>query len=210
MFLPLLLKEGFSCLMVGGGQVAARKAAVLLEMPCAITIIAPQIADQICRVVQAGTVRWVEREYRLGDCSGFQLIIAATPVRAVNRSVSDEAKKLCIPVNVVDDPSLSTIIFPAVWREKSLVFAVSTEGVAPFMASKIRTRLAANTHELGAWVEIAGRFRAVVRKEIKDPGEKEELFKMFPDQRPRTCDNPPEEGRLSDWLIWLEKITRSE
>jgi siroheme synthase-like protein len=210
MFLPLLLKEGFSCLIVGGGQIAARKAAVLLEMPCAITVIAPQIADQIYRDVRTGSVRWIEREYGLGDCSGFQLVIAATPVREVNRTVSDEAKKLCIPVNVVDDPSLSTIIFPAVWRDKSLVIAVSTEGVAPFMASKIRTRLAAYAQELGEWIEIAGSFRAVVRKEIKDPGEKEKLYELFPDQKPCECDNPPEEGLLSDWLSWLDKIKQSD
>jgi uroporphyrin-III C-methyltransferase/precorrin-2 dehydrogenase/sirohydrochlorin ferrochelatase len=209
MFLPLLLKDGFSCLIVGGGQVGARKAAVLLEMPCAITVIAPQIADQFYRDVRTGSVRWIEREYSMGDCSGFQLVIAATPVREVNRTVSDEAKKLCIPVNVVDDPSLSTIIFPAVWRDKSLVIAVSTEGVAPFMASKIRTRLAAYAQELGEWVEIAGNFRAVVRQEIKDPGEKEKLYELFPDKKPCKCDNPPEEGRLSDWLAWLDKINRS-
>jgi siroheme synthase-like protein len=209
MFLPLLLKDGFSCLIVGGGQVAARKAAVLLEMPCAITVIAPQIADQIYREVRTGSVRCIEREYRLGDCSGFELVIAATPVREVNRTVSDEAKKLCIPINVVDDPSLSTIIFPAVWREKSLVIAVSTEGVAPFMASKIRTRLAAYARELGEWVEIAGKFRTVVRKEIQAPVEKEKLYELFPDQRPHKCDDPPAEGRLNDWLSWLEKISRS-
>jgi uroporphyrin-III C-methyltransferase / precorrin-2 dehydrogenase / sirohydrochlorin ferrochelatase len=210
MFLPLLFKDGFSCLIVGGGQVAARKVTVLRELPCIITMIAPQIADQIHQEVRTGSVRWIEREYSLGDCNGFQLVIAATPVREVNRTVSDEAKKLCIPVNVVDDPSLSTVIFPAVWRDKSLVIAVSTEGVAPFMASKIRTRLAAHAHELGDWVEIAGRFRSIVRKEIKDPGEKEKFYELFPDQRPPgKCDDPPENGRLNDWLSWLDKINRS-
>ncbi len=197
--------------MVGGGQVAARKLKVLMELPCSISIVAPQITDSIYQEVRTGSVHWFEREFKAGDCGGFQLIIAATPVREVNRIVSGEAKTLGIPVNVVDDPSLSTVIFPAVLRDKSLVIAVSTEGVAPFMASKIRTRLAAYTNHLGDWVEIAGRFRALVRKEIKDPEEKGKLYQLFPDQRPPgEYDDPPQEERLNDWLSWLDKINRPD
>jgi uroporphyrin-III C-methyltransferase / precorrin-2 dehydrogenase / sirohydrochlorin ferrochelatase len=196
---------------VGGGQVAARKMEVLLELPCAITIVAPQIAGRIDREVKTGSIRWMEREYILGDCNGFQLVIAATQVRETNRSVSDEAKRLGIPVNVVDDPALSTVIFPAVWRDKSLVIAVSTEGVAPFMASKIRTRLAFFVRQMGDWIEIAGKYRAVVRKEISDADDRKGFYNLFPyEGPPGEYDRPPEDGRLSDWLSWLENIHRKD
>ncbi len=132
MFFPLLLRDGFSCLVVGGGNVASRKIEMLLQIPCSLTVIAPGLIDAVAEVVRFKSVRWLKRGYAPGDCEGFQLVIAATPRRDVNRKVFDEAKRLRIPVNVVDDPEISTVIFPAVWRSGSLLLAVSTEGVAPF------------------------------------------------------------------------------
>jgi siroheme synthase-like protein len=209
MYLPLLFEDNFSSLIVGGGQVATRKMETLLQVPSRITIVAPRIADRIDRNVQGGSIRWIPREYALGDCRGFQLVIAATPVKEVNRKVSDEARELGIPVNVVDDPALSTVIFPAIWRDKSLLVAVSTEGVAPFMASEIRNRLACHAEGMGYWVEIAGRFRDVVRNEVRDPGEREKLYKRFVDAgQPKEDDCPPASGKLSDWLRWIDNIKR--
>jgi uroporphyrin-III C-methyltransferase / precorrin-2 dehydrogenase / sirohydrochlorin ferrochelatase len=209
MYLPLLFKDGFCCLIVGGGHVAARKMEVLQELPCEITVVAPLIAESIEQKVRAGSLRWVEREYVSGDCNGFQLVIAATPVREINRNISDEARGLGIPVNVVDDPALSTVIFPAVWRDKSLVVAVSTEGVAPFMASKIRTRLAASLQSMGNWIEIAGKFRVAVRKEIQDAEEREKYYGLFPEAGPPgDIGSPSSDAQLSDWLFWLDRINK--
>jgi len=112
MYLPLLLKGSFSSLIVGGGQVATRKMEILLSVPAEITVLAPRITDPIDRNVRSGSIRWIQRAYASGDCQGFQLAIAATPFREVNRQISDEARKLGIPVNVLDDPALSTFIFP--------------------------------------------------------------------------------------------------
>lgn len=195
--------------MVGGGEVASRKLEILLNLPCNVTLIAPQVSESIRRSIQAGAVKWLGREYLPGDCKGFELVIAATPIRQVNRSISDEARSLCLPVNVVDDPALSSIIFPALWREKSLVVAVSTEGVAPFMAAEIRDRLAESARGMGQWVEIAGIFRDIVRREITNPDEKKNLYKRFLDAgQPREHDNPPQSKRLADWLGWLDELQK--
>jgi uroporphyrin-III C-methyltransferase/precorrin-2 dehydrogenase/sirohydrochlorin ferrochelatase len=209
MDLPILFKSGFSCLIIGGGQVATRKMEVLLDLPCKITLIAPHITETIDQKVRTGDIRWVGREYIPGDCKGFELVIAATPVKEVNRSVSVEARSLCIPVNVVDDPAISSVIFPALWREKSLVVAVSTEGVAPFMAAEIRDRLAQSAREMGRWVEIAGVFREIVRGEITNADERDRLYKRFlkAGQPGQSC-NPPESRRLADWLSWLDGIQK--
>jgi uroporphyrin-III C-methyltransferase/precorrin-2 dehydrogenase/sirohydrochlorin ferrochelatase len=208
-YLPLLFKEGFSCLIVGGGQVASRKIEVLLEMPCGITIVAPQISDLAAEEVRKGSVGWREREYLRGDCEGFQLVVAATPVHEVNRRVSEEAGALGIPINVVDDPSLSTVIFPAVWRDNPLLLAVSTEGVAPFMAAEIRTLLGRSAQGMGRWVEIGGRFREIVRREIKDADEKQILYRRFLDAgKPEEMQNPPESAQLCDWLLWLDSLRK--
>jgi len=209
MHFPLLFKSGFSCLIVGGGEVAARKLEALLSLPCNITLIAPQVTEPIRQRIRAGVINWISREYLSGDSKGFELVIAATPVREVNRSISDEAKKLCVPVNVVDNPALSSVIFPAVWREKSLVVAVSTEGTAPFMAAAIRDRLAESAKGIGMWVEMAGIFRDIVRNEITSADQRGELYKRFlaAGQPSQSC-TPPESRCLADWLSWLDQIQK--
>jgi siroheme synthase-like protein len=210
MYLPLLFKEGLSCLIVGGGQIASRKIEALLEIPCNITVVAPRMCDPAAEAVRKSSIRWLEREYRRGDCMGFQLIVAATPFREINRQVSEEAGELGIPINVVDDPALSTVIFPAVWRDQSLLLAVSTGGVAPFMAAEIRTRLARCAKGMGRWVEMGGRFRESVRKEIRDGEKRANLYKSFLEAgKPDELDVPPNSTRLSDWLSWLEGIRKS-
>ena len=209
MYLPLLFKEGLRCLIIGGGEVASRKIENLLEMPCDITVIAPDISDFVAQEVRHGSVTWLEREYVQGDCRGFQLVVAATPVREVNRLVSEEAGDLGIPVNVVDDPELSTVIFPAVWRDQCLLVAVSTEGVAPFLAAEIRTRLAQYAQGMGRWVELGGRFREAVRREIQDADEKRKLYKKFLAAGPlEESEIPPDSARLSDWLSWLDNTKK--
>ena len=156
MFLPLVFKaSGLRCLIVGGGEVAIRKLEMLSDFGCEATVIAPQIHNGIRERVESRTARWIEREYQSGDCRGFQLVVAATAQPAVNQAVSEEAKRLGIPVNVVDNPELCTVIFPAMWSEGPLTIAVSTKGVAPYMAAAVRDRLAAQGPQLARWVEAA-------------------------------------------------------
>jgi uroporphyrin-III C-methyltransferase / precorrin-2 dehydrogenase / sirohydrochlorin ferrochelatase len=203
MNLPLVFKtENLRVLIVGGGDVAAHKMEILRSLGCELTVIAPQVKDSI----RAGAVRWIEREYQAGDCRGFQLIIAATNRRELNRAVSDEAKALGVPVNVVDDPQLCTVIFPAVWRQGPLTVAVSTEGVAPFMAAAVRDRLAGQAGQLARWVELAGRFRAAVRAEVSDWDERKLLYREFMRAvKPDEALAAPAGTRLRDWMEWLNR-----
>jgi len=208
MFLPLVFKtSGLRCLIAGGGEVACRKLEMLCGMGCAVTVIAPQINNGIRRRVESDGVQWIAREYQIGDCHGFQLVVAATAQPAVNRTISEEAKTLGIPVNVVDDPELCTVIFPAVWRQGPLTIAASTGGVAPYMAAAVRDRLAAQGPQLARWVETAARFRSAVRSESSDWEEKNVLYRQFVDAvRPDEPEDPPLSTRLSDWITWLEQI----
>lgn len=205
MFLPLFFKSGLSCLVVGGGQVASHKIRILLEAQCRVTVVAPQLSGSAADALQTQSIRWVEREYAPGDCAEYHLVIAATPSGDVNRRVSEEAKKRGIPVNVVDDPELSTVIFPAIWRERSLAVAVSTGGAAPFMAAEIRTRIARYALGLGHWVEAGRRFRQAVRNEISKTADKNALYRRFLDAGPPEPEqNPPDGLNLAGWLNWLD------
>jgi uroporphyrin-III C-methyltransferase / precorrin-2 dehydrogenase / sirohydrochlorin ferrochelatase len=184
-----------------------RKLELLIAAGCAVTVISPSIHDGVRSAIDAKSVRWINREFRSGDCIGYQLVIAATGRREINRMVFEESNSLCIPVNVVDDPELCTVIFPAIWRQGPLEISVSTEGAAPFMAAAVRDRLAGYGAALTRWVETASKFRAVVRSEVTDWDKKHQLYRQFAEAI-HAGDPPdaPESNKLSDWIAWLKKL----
>ena len=105
-FLPVFMNlRGARCLVVGGGEVAARKAGVLLDAGARVHLVAPEIADPTRALAETGDVAISERPFAEGDLDGVRLAIAATSVRAVNARVADAAKARGLPVNVVDDPA---------------------------------------------------------------------------------------------------------
>jgi uroporphyrin-III C-methyltransferase/precorrin-2 dehydrogenase/sirohydrochlorin ferrochelatase len=212
MFVPLYFKtRQMPCLIVGGGQVAARKIEMLLAAGCLLTVVAPAIDDSIRKAVDAGVLNWRARAYAAGDCEGFQLVVAATPHEGVNRAVSLEARRLGIPVNVVDAPELCTVMFAAVWRDGPLTISVSSGGAAPFMAAEIRDRISRVVDGMGAWVEAAGKFRAAVRSEVADPAERDRLYRLFAARTHFLLpENLPESQALADWLKWLNLSGPSE
>ncbi len=207
MYLPLYFKtDQMPCLIVGGGNVAARKIQLLLEVDCAVTVVAPALDDSVRAACGRGLLTWHARPYVRGDCRGFRLVVAATPLAEVNRRVSMEAQDLGIPVNVVDAPELCTVIFGAVWRDGPLTVAVSSGGIAPFMAAAVRDRIAESARGMGAWIEAAGKFRAAVRAEISDRAEMDRLYRRFENRI--QGDSPPHFERnwtLAEWIEWLDR-----
>ena len=141
-FLPVFLNlRDHRCLVVGGGEVAERKAALLLRAGAEVTVVAPQLCQALQRRVAAGEVTWHERRYMNGDLVGHRLAFAATDDRAVNAEVSRAAQNLNIPVNVADDPALCSFIMPSIIDRSPVVAAVSTGGASPVLARLIRMRL---------------------------------------------------------------------
>lgn len=205
-YLPLFFKtEGLACLTVGGGEVARRKVEMLSELGCRITVVAPEIDPAIRDRVERGGAVWRRRAYASGDCAGFQLVIAATQHREVNRLVYEEARSLGVPVNVVDDPELCTVVFPALWRDGPLTVAVSTGGTAPFMASSVRDRLAGRAQGWGNWVAAAGSFREAVRRNVADAEVKNRLYRRFMQKAlAGTAPSLPETAELQAWIEWLD------
>lgn len=211
MYFPLYFKtDNLCCLVVGGGKIASRKVIQMADAGCEVTIIAPEICGEISGYKNRGNLEIIQRKYSEGDCKGYQLIIAATGDRDLNRRIFDEAQGLCIPVNVVDDPELCTVVFSAVWRDDPLSIAVSTGGVAPFLAAEIRNRLADAVEGYGNWVRIGGKFRELILKSVQDSGRRRRLLNMFAQAGPPgTAILPPQSDDLDEWLVWLEKVNNS-
>ena len=104
------------CVIVGGGEIAERKIAGLLECGASISMISPEVTPGIRARADAGDIRWEAREYADGDLKGAFLAIASTDDESVNRAVHDEASREGIVLNVVDRTALCSFIAPAVVR----------------------------------------------------------------------------------------------
>ena len=153
--------DGRDCLVVGGGQVAARKATELAHCGADVLVVAPKVDPQIR---SHPGVRVEERPYEKGDVRGRWLVVAATDDRAVNRSVAGDAEAAGVWVNAVDDPEACSFTAPALLRQGPVVVAVSTGGHSPAMAAWLRDRLAGMVGpEMGVAAELLAEARAALR-----------------------------------------------
>lgn len=141
-FLPIFMNlKGRSCLVVGGGEVASRKASLLLDAGADLTVVAPELANTLQAWANSGRVKYREAGFEASDLEGVVLVIAATDDEAVNRQVSELAQARALPVNVVDNPSLCTFVMPSIIDRSPVQIAVSTGGVSPVLARLLRARL---------------------------------------------------------------------
>ena len=137
--------KGRLCVVVGGGEVAERKIASLLECGARVRVVSPEATEAVQRSAEAGTLSWERREYLEGDLEGAFLAIAATDDRSVNSTIAQEAERKKVLLNVVDVTSLCSFVAPSVVRRGEVVLAISTGGLSPALARKLREELEKST-----------------------------------------------------------------
>lgn len=141
-FLPLFFDiKGRKVLIVGGGEVALRKARLLFKAQAKVCVTSPNIHDGLLDVVTRSGGEHITEDYQSTDLKQFALVVAATDQQSVNILVSDDAKKAGIPVNVVDQPDLCSFIFPAIVDRSPVIAAVSSGGSSPVLARLLRAKL---------------------------------------------------------------------
>jgi len=141
-FLPIFLNvRAQNCLVVGGGDVAYRKAVLLDRAGARLRIVAPEIDAELEALVIAGAGEIRLREFHDSDLDGVFLAVAATDDEEVNSAVSESAKSRGLPVNVVDKPSLCSFIVPAIVDRSPVVIAISSGGASPILTRKLKEKL---------------------------------------------------------------------
>lgn len=135
-----LVVAGKRCLVVGGGAVAAGKAAGLVDSGARVHVVAARVGDELRAL---GDLEIEERPYRDGDVSGHVLVIAATDDPEVNHAVYASGERLGVWVNSVDDPANCAFTVPARIRRGDLLVTISTAGRSPALSSWLRARLEA-------------------------------------------------------------------
>lgn len=141
-YLPIFIQiKNRPCLVVGGGSIAARKVALLRKAQGNVTVVSPELCAELQQLKDDGLIQHQAREYEEIDLEECVLVIAATDQRGVNEAVSELARQLRLPVNVVDNPDLCSFIMPSIIDRSPVVIAISTGGSSPVLARLIRTKL---------------------------------------------------------------------
>jgi precorrin-2 dehydrogenase/sirohydrochlorin ferrochelatase len=168
-YLVNLTVAGKSAVVIGGGQVAARKVEDLLAAQARVTVVATDSCEAIRELAEAGRIALRLRPYAKDDLAGAFVAIAATGDEEVNRRVAGDAAALNVLVNVVDRPALCTFTVPATVRRGDLTLAVATEGRCPALAGILREELQERYGpEYAGLVDLFGELRAKMIAETWD------------------------------------------
>jgi precorrin-2 dehydrogenase/sirohydrochlorin ferrochelatase len=141
--------SGRLIVIIGGGQVAARKAAGLLAASATrIKVVAPEITD----TMPDGVERVLEK-YAPSHLTGAHLVFAATNLPAVNAAVVRDAHELGLLVNRSEnaDEDPGDFSTPALFREQDLIVTISAAG-HPTLAAAIRDDLKAHIDR--RWIKM--------------------------------------------------------
>ena len=168
-YFPLFIDTQQShCLIVGAGEVAARKLELILKSEASVTVVAPWMCDTVKSYADNPRVTLIEREFADTDLTEQQMVFVATSETDINQHIHDIAREKGILVNVVDNTPLCQFITPSIIDRSPIVIAMSSGGVAPvllrYLRQKLESVIPANISRLGAFSE---KFREKVKSSLK-------------------------------------------
>ncbi|WP_349887522.1 siroheme synthase CysG [Pantoea ananatis] len=174
-YLPLFADlAGRPVLVVGGGDIAARKIELLRRAGARIQIASRELCPELQALLDEQQLEWLATSFEPAQLDKVFLVIAATDDNALNAQVYDEANARHKLVNVVDDQPKCSFIFPSIVDRSPLVVAISSSGTAPVLARMLREKLETLLpSHLGQMAELAGQWRDKVKAR----------FSRMPDRR---------------------------
>lgn len=172
--------ENKKCVVLGAGIVALRKIKRLLECDSRVSVVAEGITPQLKELLKKKKIIFKNKKASLNDLKGAYLVVAATNDRRLNASVSAYCLKKNILVNVVDSPGECSFILPAVLRRGNLAISVSTDGLSPALARKIRRQLQKKFgFEYAKLLQLLKKIRPQALKKIKNLRQRNIFFQKI-------------------------------
>jgi siroheme synthase-like protein len=133
--------ENRDVLIIGGGNVCARKAETMMKYGAKVRVVSPEFTDEILQWAEAGCLAIFRKRYEASDLDGANIVIASTDHQDVNEQIAADCRARRIPVNVVDVTPLCEFIVPAIVESGSIQIAVSTGGKSPAVARTLKEDL---------------------------------------------------------------------
>ncbi len=174
-YFPLFIDlKNKNCLVIGAGDIAARKIELLAKAGAIISVIAPEISDSVNQLAANNPdIKILLKKFSPDDITQQRLIISATNQADINTLVAATADAHNIPVNVVDNPALCSFIVPAIIDRSPVVAAVSSGGASPVLARLLRAKLESLIPPaFGRMAKLAEKYRALVKENINPPAQR--------------------------------------
>ncbi len=168
-YFPVFLdSKRIRALIIGGGDVAARKIELLLKSTQSITIVSPETNVTVERLIKVHGLTWHERTFEDHDIGDANVVISATNDMAVNQHVSELALAKNILVNVVDQPELCSYITPAIVDRNPMIVAISSSGSSPVLVRMLREQIdKILPAQYGKLADFCFKFRDHVKARVK-------------------------------------------
>ena len=178
MFYPAFIDlENRPVLVVGGGIIAQRKVETLLEAGALVTVVSPQITEQLDAYGQSNRISVRQRGFIPSDVDGVSLVISATDDPTTQTEVASIAASKNVLVNTVDKPELCSFIVPAILRRGDITIAISTSGKSPSLAAELRARLdRVLTEEFARTANVLGAVRQEVHRQFAGSDDRKRVF----------------------------------
>jgi precorrin-2 dehydrogenase/sirohydrochlorin ferrochelatase len=177
-----LLLKGRRCVVAGGGAVAERKVASLLEAGGAVRVVAPEVTEGIAQLAEAGRIQWRATEASEADIADAFLVIVATDDRELNARMAAVAEAAGKLVNTVDQPEDCSFFVPASVRRGPILLTISTGGGSPALAKRIRRELEGRFGpEYGELAEMLERLRPEIMAAIHSQPERAKAWERILD-----------------------------
>jgi uroporphyrin-III C-methyltransferase / precorrin-2 dehydrogenase / sirohydrochlorin ferrochelatase len=204
-YLPIFVKvDQQPCLVVGGGAVAGRKAALLLRAGARVSVVAPELVDSLKLLCEQKQVTHIRSGFSAEHVTGKRLVIAATDDAQVNRTVSRSAEAAGVPCNVVDNAGESSFILPAIVDRSPVTIAIGTGGNAPVLAQRLKSKIEAwLPARIGELAKRAGRWREPVSRRFSSMQERRRFWQRF-------FDGAVAEHILANRIPEAERLVRQE
>ncbi len=179
-------------LIVGGGDVAYRKASLVMLARARVFVVAKSVDEKFFELLPSEQI--LQKSYDKEDLAlaNFAIIIVATDDNALNRQIYTDAHAKHIPVNVVDTPELCDFIFPAIVDRSPLVIGITSNGKAPVLARLVRAKIESMLPQnLSHIAKVAGEFRQTVKEKLPNMNLRRKFWeKIFADSLNETAVNP--------------------
>lgn len=182
---PIFLKLAKRrCLVVGAGKTAEEKIPTLLRCGASVIVVAPAATKAIQAWATEKKILWERRRFELRDLDGIFLVVAATPLKTLNRTVFEHAEKRGILCNVVRHRSLCDFYYPAVVRRGPLQIAISTAGHSGALAQRLRKQLEAQFGpEWESWLRWLGEARSSLYDDPLSPKRRRTMLHRLASQK---------------------------